>query len=112
MDIIGPFRIGIMSDDGQSGPELHIDFTNEFRGLELAERTAEFERYMDALRREAVEQPEDSRERQGTITVLQIAEQLAPHIAADEIALNETIVVEIEAGHPLEGLFPSGDTRH
>ncbi|MEJ2108085.1 MAG: hypothetical protein P8X48_12295 [Acidiferrobacteraceae bacterium] len=112
MDFIGPFRIGIMADASQSGHELHIDFTEEFRGLDLAERTAEFERYMDTLRREAVEQPEGSRERQGMITVLQIAEQLAPHIAADEIVLSETIVVEIEAGNPLEGLFPSGDTRH
>ncbi len=112
MEINGPFRIGIMADDDHASHELHIDFTDEFRQLDPAVRTAEFNRYLEALRAEVAGQTENTRERQGMLMVLQIAEQLAPHIAADEIVLSETIVVDIEPGNPLGGMFPSGDTRH
>jgi hypothetical protein len=112
MEMAGPFRISIKTDDNNVGNELHLDFTNEFRKLDPIARTQEFNRYLDVLREEVSRREDDTRERQGMFTVLQIAEQLAPHIAADEIVLNETIIVEIEPENPLQGMFPGDDTRH
>jgi hypothetical protein len=112
MGITGPFLISIVTDDNGAGHEMHLDFTDEFRQLDSTERTEEFNRYVDVLREEVSRREDDTRERQGMFTVLQIAEQLAPHVAADEIVLNETIIVEIEPGNPLQGLFPGDDTRH
>ena len=43
------------------------------------------------------------------LVVLQIAEQLASHIRAGEIPLNETIVVEVQSGSMLGNLISGRD---
>lgn len=99
MLIEGPFRVGIVEND--VGGELHLDFTEAFRHLTLTEQGPTFEAYIAYLRQAIADTREDSADRHGMLTILQIAEQLSPHIAAGEIPLTETIVVEIRPDYAL-----------
>lgn len=99
MEIQGPFRIGIMQND-LGGQELHLDFTHAFRALNLAQQADAFREYIAALTVDISELDEQDRNRQGMLTILQVAEQLLPHIEANEIPLEETIVVSLETNNP------------
>lgn len=94
-EINGPLKIGVLETAGQAGWELHIDFRPEFRGLRLDEQGRAFRRYLTELASGIAALAESDRNRQGMMLVQQIAEQLLPHVEAGELALNETIVVEI-----------------
>jgi len=101
MKIQGPLKIGLLDRPEGPGRELHLSFTPEFRNLDLGAQGQSFRRYVAELRGqiEAIADRDD-RDRRGMLIVLQIAEQLLPHIADGDMALEETIVVEIgpEAG--------------
>lgn len=100
MEIQGPFKIEYSEDANQGIRELHFTFTGLFRALGLEQRIATFEAYIEQLIND-VNKTEDLNKRQGIITILQISEQLLPHLKANEIPLNETIVVEM--GERTEG---------
>ena len=103
----GPFTIGIIENPNSLGHELQLDFTPRFRALAPADRTAAFQDYVAHLRQTAAAEIEDERERQGVLTMLQIAEQLLPHVMADELPLEETIAIEVRSeAIPLN--LPSG----
>jgi hypothetical protein len=105
MLIEGPFEIGIVDQEDSSNRELHVSFTREFSGMALEERYENMVRYISSLQ-EVVNNPETSAaEVQGMQMIMQIAEQLLPHIQSDEIPLNETIVVEIQNQSTLGGLI-------
>ena len=99
MEIQGPFRIGIMQND-MGGHELHLDFTSEFRAMNLAQQSDAFQSYINNLINQVSQLDENDANRQGMLTILQIAEQLMPHIQANELPLEETIVVSLQVDNP------------
>lgn len=95
MEINGPLKIGVVETPGHAGWELHIDFRPEFRNLPPNDQGAAFRSYLTDLAAGLSGLGAEDRNRQGMLLVQQIAEQLLPHIESGELALNETIVVEI-----------------
>ena len=99
MIIDAPFKIGIL-DTATGGRELQLDFTEEFRHLNLAQQADEFSNYLNRLINQISRLDEADANRQGMITIKQIAEQLLPHIETNEIPLEETIVIELQHSSP------------
>ena len=99
MEISGPFKIGTLQND-IGGHELHLDFTNELRTLNLAQQVDSMQNYINGLINEASRLDEKNTNRQGILTILQVAEQLMPHIQANEIPLEETIVISLQQHSP------------
>jgi hypothetical protein len=95
MEIRGPLKIAVAETPGQGGWELHIDFRPEFRDLPLRDQGTSFRAYLTDLAASLAGLAQDDRNRQGILLVQQIAEQLLPHVESGELALNETIEVEI-----------------
>lgn len=96
MLIEGPLKISVVDKADGLGRELHLDFTNDFRSLSLAKQSRAFQAYAVQLRETVSELQDDSANRQGMLTILQIVEQLLPHVASGDLVLEETIVVEIQ----------------
>lgn len=109
MEITGPLKIGVMETPDRPGWELHIDFRPEFRSLPLAQQGEAFRAYISGLAADISTLAEDDRNRQGMLMVQQIAEQLLPHVESGDLALGETIVVEI-AQAPVASLRDLIDT--
>ncbi len=99
MEIQGPFKIGTLQND-TGGYELHLDFTPEFRAMNLARQADSFRKYIDSLTLEISRLDEKNTDRQGMLTILRVAEQLMPHIEANEIPLEETIVISLQQDNP------------
>ena len=99
MEINGPFNIGTLQND-MGGHELHLDFTAEFRALNSAQQADAFQNYINSLINEISRLDEKETNRQGMLTIQQVAEQLMPHIQANEIPLEETIVISLQQGNP------------
>ncbi len=105
MRIEGPFKLAVIENVQTLSRELHLDFTEDFCRLAIAERASALREYVADLRQKIHASAEDSADRQGMLAILQVTEQLLPHIAADEIPLNETIVIEIRSESPLSHLI-------
>ena len=99
MEINGPFKIGTLQND-MGGHELHLDFTAGFRAMNSAQQADAFQNYIKSLINEISRLDENDANRQGMLTILQVAEQLMPHIQANEIPLEETIVISLQQDHP------------
>lgn len=95
MDIQGPIKIGVVDDPETSGWELHMNFTDDFKSADLAQQGQIFAAYLAELLQEISAREEGDGDRAGMLIVQQIGEQLLPHLQAGEIALEETLVVEI-----------------
>jgi hypothetical protein len=107
MRITGPLHIGIVDDTTTGGRELHLSFTEAFRQLTPFEQAEQFAKYVEDLRRAVAVQGQNNEERQGLFTILSIAEELLPHVQADDLALDETVVVEIKPEFSLDSLIRS-----
>jgi len=94
MDIDGPVKIGVM--DKQDGRELHFDFRPEYRALGIREQVEQMRNYLNTLAVEIASRQPDDPNRAGMLIVQQVLEQMQPYIEAGEMAMNDTIVVEIE----------------
>ncbi|HEB81882.1 MAG TPA: transcriptional regulator [Gammaproteobacteria bacterium] len=99
MEISGPLSIGVLDNDNGSR-ELHLKFRPEFRVLNLPQQTEAFQSFIQTLTAEINKLDENDANRQGMLTILQICEQLKPHIDANELPLEETIVVNIQTQSP------------
>ena len=102
MEIEGPLKFSVVSYDDR---EFHVNFKEEFQKLELEEQARQFTDHVSSLQSQAIELEEGSQEREGMLLVLQFLEELAPHVQAGEIPLNETIVVKVQAESPLSQLI-------
>lgn len=99
MEISGPLTIGV-SDNDTGVRELHLGFKPEFRILKLEQQSASFQGFINTLANEIYKLDADDADRQGMTTILQICEQLQPHVDANELPLEETIVVNIQTHSP------------
>ena len=94
MEIQGPFTIAI-NDNSETGlRELHLGFKPGFQQAELADRMSMLKEHLDTLNKDIAAET-DPNNQQGMITIAQIAQELLPHLQANEIPLEETIVIEI-----------------
>jgi len=94
MEIQGPFTIAV-NDNSETGlRELHLGFKPAFQNLELDIRVQTITDYLADLQKD-INAESDANNQQGMMTILQIAQQLLPHLKNDEIPLDETIIVEI-----------------
>ncbi len=80
MEIEGPLKFGIVTQDNSLDREIHVDFTDTFQNLNLREQTQVFHAYIMQLKSQSEAIVDENSERQGMLVILQIAEQLAPHI--------------------------------
>ena len=99
MEITGPLSIGVIDND-TGGRELHLSFKPEFRILPLPQQAETFQAFIDTLKTEIQTLAETDPNRQGMLTILQICEQLKPHIDANELPLEETIEVTLQTQNP------------
>ena len=99
MEIKGPFKIGTVQND-IGGHELHLDFTTEFRAMNTARQADAFRNYINDLINAISVLDEDDADRKGMLTILRVAQQLMPHIEANEIPLEETIVISLQQDNP------------
>ena len=104
MQIEGPLNIGVVDNSDSNSRELHISFTAEFQQKSLDERLKDFREHIASLNR-GIQATEDVSSQHGMLTILQISEQLLPHLEADEIPLEESIVIEIGQSSPLDQLL-------
>jgi len=95
-----PFNIGFNENKQVSTGEIHLSFTAEFQGMDKDQRVKVYKAYLEHLIAQA-QLAEDENSQKGIITVLQIADRLFPHLQADQIPLQETIIVEM--GENAEG---------
>lgn len=107
MEISGPLNIGVLDNDS-GGRELHLSFKPEFRVLNLQQQTGKFKAFIKTLVNQIHQLEESDSNRQGMMTILQICEQLQPHIEANELPLEETIVVNIQSHNPFGNIKISG----
>jgi len=100
MEMQGPFRIQTLEDSSKRIRELHLTFTREFQTMSLENQILTFDDYINQLKLD-ISKTKDLAIQEGMITVLQISEQLFPHIKDKELPLEETIIVEM--GEQTEG---------
>jgi len=107
MEITGPLNIGVLDND-TGGRELHLSFKPEFRILNLQQQTESFQAFISTLINQIQKLDASDINRQGMTTILQICEQLQPHIENNELPLEETIVVNIQTHSPFGNIKISG----
>jgi hypothetical protein len=95
VDIQGPIKIGVLNDPETTGWELQMNFSDDFKSADLERQGQIFAAYLADLVQEINARGEDDGDRAGMLIVQQIGEQLLPHIQAGEMALEETMMVEI-----------------
>ena len=100
----GPLNISLMETDTGSR-ELHIDFASDFKTLKIPERVEQIKKVIIHLRSEIDLLEETDPNRQGMLMILQITEEMLPHIEIDNISLEETIVGEIQNNNPFGNLL-------
>ncbi len=107
MEITGPLNIGVLDND-TGGREIHLSFNPDFRILNQQQQSKSFQAFIKTLINEIHKLEADDPNRQGMSTILQICEQLQPHIDANELPLEETIVVNIQTQNPFGNIKISG----
>ncbi len=110
MQIEGPFNINVVDKSDSQSRELQLTFTTEFQNLSLDKRISEFKDHLIQLQQN-IQSTEADAEKQGMLTILQIAEQILPHVESDEIPLQETIVIEIGPSSPFDDLLRSATLK-
>ncbi len=107
MEITGPLNIGVLDND-TGGREIHLSFKADFRILNLQQQSRSFQEFIKTLINEIHKLDESDPNRQGMTTILQICEQLQPHIDANELPLEETIVVNVQSHNPFGNIKITG----
>jgi len=110
MLIEGPLDINIADNSSAQSRELEITFTPAFKSLELNERINDFKNHIGQLQK-GISGTDNPAEQQGMLAILQVCEQLLPHIEADEIPLDETIAIEIGQSSPFDNLLASATLK-
>ena len=94
VEIQGPFTIAV-NDNSETGlRELHLGFKPAFQQQDLQNRIASVNTYLTDLQK-SIDAETDANNQQGMITIMQISQELLPHLQSDEIPLDETIIIEI-----------------
>ena len=95
MEINGPLKIGVIDAPDSPGWELQVTFTEEFKGASLEDQGQIFQAYVDELVQGIDALPEGDRNRDGMAIVYQLCSQMLPYIKEGQVALEESMTVEI-----------------
>lgn len=96
MVIEGPMSITVADPADGQGKVLVLAFHPEFQALAITDQVTRFREYLETLAREiAAIQDENDRNRAGMLIIQQIGAELLPHIEAGELALEESIIIQI-----------------
>lgn len=104
MQINGPFSVSVIDNSDTQSRELHLSFKPAFQRQPLAARIETVHAHMQSIQ-QSIDQETNDASRQGMLMMLQIIEELLPHLEQDEIPLDETIVIEMGASSPLDKLL-------
>jgi len=96
MNIAGPLKVGVVEPTPQGNYQLHIDFNEDFKAADLDQQGEQFRSYLEDLGATLESGGLDGPNTQGVMLIQQICEQLRPHIEAGEVALGETLVIEVQ----------------
>ena len=99
MDAPAPFDISVHDPKPQLR-ELHFSFTQDFQQMSVDQRLESVRAYIESLIKQSTDIHDNGSQR-GIMTVIQITEQLLPHIQSDSLPLNEILIVEM--GEAAEG---------
>lgn len=99
MSVTPPFDIAV-HDPKPTLRELHLSFTPAFQKMDVDQRLEAMRSYVESLIKQS-ESLQDENAQLGVITVIQITEQLLPHIQSNSLPLHETLIVEL--GEDAEG---------
>lgn len=110
MLIEGPLNINVVNNSDSNSRELEITFTDQFQSLDINSRINDFKNHITQLN-EGIHKITEPAEQQGMVAILQICEELLPHIEADEIPLNETIAIEIGQSSPFDQILASATLK-
>jgi len=95
MLIEGPLNISIGEPADGQGKVLVFAFPPEFRRLASLEQGERLRGYLQGLEGQMAGLPAEDPNRQGMGIVQQIVAQLLPHVEAEELELEEPIIVQI-----------------
>ena len=96
MLIEGPLNIEITDPADGQGKILTVGFQPDFQALDLDGQGGAFREYLAMLAKEVAAITDDNdRDRMGMLIIQQFAEQLLPHIEAGELALEETMSIQL-----------------
>jgi len=110
MLIEGPLDISIADNSSSHSRELEITFTSKFKSRELNDRINDFKHHISQLQ-QSIKGTDNPAEQQGMLAILQVCEELLPHIEADEIPLDETIAIEIGQSSPFDSILASATLK-
>lgn len=96
MDITGPLKVGVVEPSPEGNYELHITFSDDFKAADSDSQGAQFRDYLAELGAGLDDGTLQGRDAQGALMIQQICEQLQPHIERGDIALGETLVIEVQ----------------
>ncbi len=99
MSVTPPFDIAV-HDPKPTLRELHLSFTSTIQAMDVDQRLEALRAYVESLIKQS-ESLQDENAQRGVITVIQITEQLLPHIQSNSLPLHETLIVEL--GEDAEG---------
>ena len=80
--------------------ELHLSFTPVFQKMDVEQRLEALRAYVEYLIKQSESLQDESAQR-GIMTVIQLTEQLLPHIQSNSLPLHEILIVE--QGEDAEG---------
>jgi hypothetical protein len=107
MSVTAPFSISVQdsssSNSGSDLRELHFSFSSEFQQMSVEQRLETIRAYIESLLRQS-QTLHNANEQKGLMTVIEISEQLLPHIQSDSLPLEQTLVVEMGEGGEGESL--------
>ncbi len=96
MSVIAPFSIAV-HDPSPDLRELHFSFSSEFQQMSVEQRLETIRAYIESLLRQS-QTLHNASEQKGLMTVIEISEQLLPHIQSDSLPLEQTLIVEMGEG--------------
>ncbi len=102
MLIDGPFDLQIMESDDTR--ELHITYKEAYQALDLASRVQQMQQHLQDLQT-TYQASSDPAEQQGMQMIIQVVSHILPFIEADELPLDEAIVLELEKTTAINSLI-------
>jgi len=91
-----PFDISIHDPKPQLR-ELHLSFSPVFQQMSVEQRLESLRVYIESLLKQA-KSTSDTGAQRGMMIVIEVTEQLLPHIQSDAVPLNEILIVEMGEG--------------
>ena len=95
MDFDAPFTAQLVEQDNTKLRKLQLSFPQQFQQLDVEAQGVAMQDYIQELHQHSYAAEAGSSEQQGMLIVLQIAEQMLPHIQAGEMELSQMIEVEV-----------------